>query len=281
MIRGVLIALLMAAAPAWANECDRLAAPPGAVADEPQGAVMEPIAASNALAACRAAVIDHPDEPRFLHQLGRAHEQLGEIGAAEFLYRMAMERGYLPGQVELAVLLHATGDRPRALALLNDAMARGSAAAMNELGVIARDGEPRNDREALRLFRLAAEQGHAEAMVNLAQMALNGRGMARDDREAARLLQRGAGLFHAAAQRELGLLHAQGRGVTRNDQQASRYFFLAAEQGDPDSQYLLARHYEEGRGLSRSRADAILWYRRAAENGVTEARDALRRLGAN
>ena len=45
-------------------------------------------------------------------------------------------------------------------------------------------GVTRDDGEALRWFRLAAEQGDADAQFNLGVMYENGRGVTRDDGKA-------------------------------------------------------------------------------------------------
>jgi TPR repeat protein len=52
---------------------------------------------------------------------------------------------------------------------------------------------PKDDREAARLFKLAADQGNADAQTNLGIFYANGRGgLPRDDREAARLFKHAA-----------------------------------------------------------------------------------------
>jgi TPR repeat protein len=52
---------------------------------------------------------------------------------------------------------------------------------------------PKDDREAARLFKLAADQGNADAQTNLGILYANGRGgLPKDDREAARLFKHAA-----------------------------------------------------------------------------------------
>jgi TPR repeat protein len=58
----------------------------------------------------------------------------------------------------------------------------------------------------VRLYSLAAAQGHADAQFNLGLMFSNGRGVAQDDAEAVRLYNLAAAQGHAGAQTNLGLM---------------------------------------------------------------------------
>jgi TPR repeat protein len=60
--------------------------------------------------------------------------------------------------------------------------------------------------EAVRLYRLAAAQGHAAAQVNLGYMFQNGQGVARNRAEAIRWYRLAAAQGHAAAHNNLRLL---------------------------------------------------------------------------
>jgi uncharacterized protein len=48
---------------------------------------------------------------------------------------------------------------------------------------------PQDDREAVRFYKLAADQGFAMAQYNLALMYQDGRGVPKDDREALHLFK--------------------------------------------------------------------------------------------
>jgi|GEM_PF-6736013 len=67
------------------------------------------------------------------------------------------------------------------------------------------NGVIRNEEEAVRLYRLAADQGHAHAQVNLGLMYVKGLGVAKDEREAARLFRLAADQGDAVAQAVLRL----------------------------------------------------------------------------
>ena len=71
---------------------------------------------------------------------------------------------------------------------------------------------PQNPAEAARLFRLAAEQGHATAQSNLAILYFNGKGVPQDHAEAAYWSYLAAKQGYALAQYNLGTMYANGEG---------------------------------------------------------------------
>ena len=80
-----------------------------------------------------------------------------------------------------------------------------NADAQYNLGVCYNTGRgvPVDDKEAARLYKLAADQGHALAQYNLGGCYNTGRGVPQDDNEAARLYKLAADQGHAQAQQRL------------------------------------------------------------------------------
>ena len=109
---------------------------------------------------------------------------------------------------------------------------QGHAAAQNSLGVMYDRGRgvPRDDREAVRWYRLAADQGFAAAQFNLGNMYYFGRGAPRDDREALRWWGLAADQGYTGAQYTLGNMYAR---------EAVRWYRLAADQGHAGAQFRL------------------------------------------
>ena len=71
-----------------------------------------------------------------------------------------------------------------------------------------------DDAEAVRWYRLAAEQGDADAQYSLGNMNAEGRGVARDDAEAVRWYRLAAEQGYARAQNRLGAMYGgQNPGV--------------------------------------------------------------------
>ena len=127
-------------------------------------------------------------------------------------------------------------------------------------------------QEAARWYRMAAEQGHADAQYNLGVMYEGyGGGVPRNTLEALHWYLLAATQGHAKAQYNLGIMHNKGKGVPRNVWQAALWFRRAAEQEHAKAQYNLGRMYDSGVGVSLDDREAVRWYRMAAEQGDVQA----------
>ena len=91
---------------------------------------------------------------------------------------------------------------------------------------------PEDDAEAVRWYRLAAEQGHAAAQFTLGNMYDEGEGVPEDDAEAVRWYRLAAEQGHAAAQFNLGNMYTGGGGVPKDAVTAYVWFSIAAAQGN-------------------------------------------------
>ena len=105
------------------------------------------------------------------------------------------------------------------------------------------EGVDQNDAEALKWLRLAALQGHPDAL---------------------KWYQKTADEGNAIAQYNLGLMYAKGEGVDQNDAEALKWFRLAAEQGSAVAQYNLGIMYRDGRGIPQDYVQAYVWFSLAA-----------------
>ena len=138
-------------------------------------------------------------------------------------------------------------------------------------------GVQKNEIEATKWYRKAAEQGHADAQERLGSMCYN------DKEEAFKWYREAAKQGHAEAQERLGLMYAVE--ASRYPEQASKWYRKAfkwyreaAEQGEAEAQYELGFMYEFGRGVPEDKQQASKWYRKAfkwyreaAEQGEAEA----------
>ena len=93
-------------------------------------------------------------------------------------------------------------------------------------------GVPKDLKEAVRYFRLAADQGDAQAQLYLGGCYLNGSGVLK---EAVRYYRLAADQGNAHAQRYLGACYANGVGVPKDIKEAVRYYQLAADQNIPQA----------------------------------------------
>jgi TPR repeat protein len=94
-------------------------------------------------------------------------------------------------------------------------------------------GLAQDDVEALKWYRLAAEQGNTKAQVNLGSMYANGFGAPQDDAEAVKWFRSAAKQGFARAQYNLGLMYANGQGVQLDFVSAHMWLNNAAANGEP------------------------------------------------
>ena len=92
--------------------------------------------------------------------------------------------------------------------------------------------ESGNDAEAAKYFRMAADQGHAQAQNNLGSMYEDGRVVPQSYEEAAKWYFRAASQGLAGAQTNLGALYATGALGPKDNVKAYAWFAIAAAQGE-------------------------------------------------
>jgi TPR repeat protein len=106
-------------------------------------------------------------------------------------------------------------------------------------------------------------------------MYAEGQGVARDEVEAVKWYRKAAEHGHAEAQFYLGMMYYSGRGVAQDGREALYWFRRAADQRHPLGFFGLGRCYEEGRGVPQDYSEAVKYYRLAAEEGNARARSRL------
>ncbi len=116
-----------------------------------------------------------------------------------------------------------------------------------------------------------AEQGDARAAYLLGTRYASGRGGIRDDSQALRWFKVAAQRELAEAQYNLGIMYANGRGVPKDMKKAIHWFQAAAEQGLAGAQYNLGTMYVTGNGLKVDYFKGVEWLRKAAEQEVAGA----------
>lgn len=169
-------------------------------------------------------------------------------------------------------------------------------------------GVPKNNGKAMKWFKKAAEQGHADAQYNLGVMydydveipgeeeAYNAQKKYADQEnlsnaedvlistqnlihnfnqfqfEASKWYKKAALQGHAEAQHELGMRYAMGEGGLKEDYvEAAKWWKKAAEKGHSRAQYELGMRYHDGEGVSQSYAKAVKWWEKAAAQGDPSA----------
>jgi TPR repeat protein len=159
----------------------------------------------------------------------------------------------------------------------------GDVNAQHNLGVMYGNGQgvPKDAAEAVKWYRKAAEQGLADTQKNLGVMYYCGYGVEKDYAEAVKWFRKAAEQGQTVAQNNLGAMYENGYGVGNNHAEAVKWFRKAAEQGQADAQYNLGVMYENGQGVSKDKKESLMWYRKAAEQGYADAQEVLQSLKWN
>jgi TPR repeat protein len=129
------------------------------------------------------------------------------------------------------------------------------------------------DAEAAKWYRLAADQGSAEAQVMLGRCYYSGQGVNRNCAEAVKWFRLAADQDNVEALYRLGICCYWGQGVPQNFDEADRLFRRAAEQGNAEAQNMVGEYYYFGGSglLEPNFKDAVKWFRLAADQGNADA----------
>ena len=129
------------------------------------------------------------------------------------------------------------------------------------------------DRKVLAEIRAGADKGDAKAQYELGCAFFSGTlGVAKDEAEAVKWFRKAAEQNVADAQFSLGACYANGQGVTKDDAEAVKWFRKAAEQNLADAQYNLGVCYDSGEGVAKDQVEAYKWWLLAAGQGNDDAK---------
>ena len=140
--------------------------------------------------------------------------------------------------------------------------------------------EEQNLTEAMRWYRLAADQGHAQAQVHVGNLYTDGEGVTQDHAEALRWFKKAAEQGDHEALNNIGWFYLSGWGVPQDYKQALEWFRKAADKGNEVAERNIAMMYLQGMGVTADKNEAIRWFKKAAAAGDEDSKDALKQLGA-
>ena len=122
--------------------------------------------------------------------------------------------------------------------------------------------------EAIYWWTMAAKLGDASHVKWLGTVYLFGLGgVQRNYAEAMRLFKMLAEQGDAKSQSDVGWMYHKGRGVQKDYAEAIRWYRMAAEQGDTDAQLYLGEMYGMGQGVQLDIVTAYMWFNLSYENG--------------
>lgn len=161
----------------------------------------------------------------------------------------------------------------RKLFLENKAKAeKGDPKAQHSMGESFESGQvvAVNFAEAVKWYRLAAEQNYAPAQYSLGMCYGRGKGVEMDRFAAYHWFCKGADQNHLPSMSNVGWNLEHGSGVAKDEKEAVERYRKAAEQNYRGCQLHLARCYENGIGVSMNKIEAYAWYSLAAAQGAQD-----------
>ena len=200
---------------------------------------------------------------------------------AEKYYRRAAKLGHAEAQEALGCL-YEFAEKPdyrRARKWYARAAAQRSSDAPDaayRLGYLYEKGlgGKKEIQTAYRLYRRAAQNGHADAQRALGYLYEKGLGLPQNHAKARKWYTRAALQADATACNNLGFLYYNGKGMRRSKKLAKKWYKLAARAGSIIALSNLGGLYEDAGRLKK----AVRYYRRAAEAGNKYAAKQLKRL---
>jgi TPR repeat protein len=163
----------------------------------------------------------------------------------------------------------APASTPQALTSAHDAYRKGTELARQK-----------NFAEALRWYRVAANQGDADAQLALGNLYAQGEGVQQDYGAALLWFRKAADQGNSEAEDNVGAFYLFGMGVAQDYGEAMRWLRKSADQGNEVAERNIGIMYLKGLGVATSRDEAIRWFRQAAAKDDDDAKTALQLLGA-
>jgi TPR repeat protein len=128
-------------------------------------------------------------------------------------------------------------------------------------------GVKKDNQEALKWFKTAAEKGHVRAQVYLGRIYTQQQNLD----EAAKWLEKAASKGHIESKFLLGLILLRQEKSPGDTINAVKLISFAAASGNADAQYVFGTLLESGKGISRNPGMAFEWYRKASLQGHKKA----------
>jgi TPR repeat protein len=154
------------------------------------------------------------------------------------LMHKSADAGYSQAWYDLGVVyanaMGVTIDMTRAMVYFHKGASAGNADCQCSLGLMYQAGEripggvKADPAEARKWYRLAADQGHEEAIMHLGQLLMWGQGGPEDPEGGAKLFRQGSEAGNPEAQWSLGQCYLKGKGVAQDSVQAYGLFAAAA-----------------------------------------------------
>jgi len=206
-----------------------------------------------------------------------------DAASIEYLnnYIERAKKGDVDAQVELASAFYQNEEYGESLKYLRMAAQYNNSFAIGMIGTFYEEGlgVAKNETEAARWWKRAADKGDLGAQIKMGNAYMFGIGVRQDLAQGVKWYRMAAERGNPYAQYYLGEAFARGDGIPRNPQQAIQWWTKAAEQGQPDAQAELGYLYLTGLMVGQDSEKGITLLRAAAKQGNKKAKESLSKAG--
>ena len=225
----------------------------------------------------------HDIEPDLIEKI----EELDSSGKHEEMYNLIKplaDKGVAYAQARLGDLYRCGAwvkqDYKEAIRYYKLSAEQGDTDGLFSLGISYRDGEgvEKNYNEAFKYLKLAADKGDMDSQAEIGQMYLNKDYGAQDYNEAFKYLKLAADQGDEDSIIDVGEMYYKGLGISQNYNEALKYFKLAADKDFNKGLYYIGNMYENGYGVPQNLSEAVKYYELASEKGSILANEALNRI---
>ncbi|KAI8803839.1 hypothetical protein BJ742DRAFT_471254 [Cladochytrium replicatum] len=230
------------------------------------------------------------NHPRAQYELGKLHlvgaEGLARSPPTAIKYlEKAASQGLSDAEYELGRILLWGEDYPRdplvGIKMLSRASVKGHTGARVSLAEWHLDSAASADarkkqadiEEAVRLLRLASEDGNGKALTMLGKAYLNGQGVPKYPLIAVKYFERAAAANHKEGQFMLGECYRLGDGVPKDPITALKLYQKAGEgpNAHPGAVLQLGNHHAKGIGVPSDPSKAVQYYKKAETENIASA----------
>ncbi len=163
-------------------------------------------------------------------------------------------------------------DSAKALTFFEKSANFGNPYAMVEIGIAyeyALGGYKKNEKEAFRWYKKAAELDYDRGLRNVGIFYKDGTGVEKDPQKAIEYFKKAIEKGNVYAMYCLGLMYKDGDGVLVNMEEAVKYLQMAADKKDVDAIGYLGEMYADGTGVKKDKKKAFEYFLKGAELGHT------------
>ena len=151
-------------------------------------------------------------------------------------------------------------DSVKALTFFDKSANRGSPYAMCEIGnayLNAQGGYKKDDKEAFKWYKNAAELGYGPGLRNVAGLYIRGKGVEKVPQKAIEYLKSAIEKGDVRAMVALGAIYVSGEGVLVNMEEGVKYLQMAADKKNVDAIEIIGDMYDEGIGVKRDKKKIV------------------------